>query len=56
MKIKMLKTIRDPLGPTGTVLYSGSVYSAEKTGNTVFGICQNGQKMLLQDEEWEEVI
>lgn len=55
MKIKMLKTVRDTMAPAGTVLYSGSIYKAEKSRNTVLGVCMNGQKMQLQDGEWEEV-
>lgn len=56
MKIKMLKTVRDPLGPRGSVLYRDWEYQAEKIKRVVFGICQNGHKILLKDEEWEEVI
>lgn len=56
MKIKMLKTIRDPLGPRGSVLHNGWQYRAEKTDKAVFGICDNGYKILLKDGEWEEVI
>ena len=55
MKIKMLKTVRAPLGPRGSVLMRGWEYRAEETNGSVFGVCKNGYKILLQDGEWEEV-
>ena len=55
MKIKMQKTVRDSMGPAGTVLHSGSIYRAEKARGFIYGICENGQKIPLQEEEWEEV-
>ena len=41
--------------PAGTVLYSGSKYRAEKDNGIVCGICENGQKIPLEDDVWEEV-
>ena len=55
MKIKMIKTVRDTFAPAGTVLYSGSQYRAEKDNEIVYGICENGQKIPLEDDVWEEV-
>lgn len=55
MKIKMIKTVRDTFGPAGTVLYRGSQYHAEETNGFIYGICENGHKIKLSDEEWEEV-
>lgn len=56
MKIKMLKTVRDSLGPRGTTLMRGWEYRAEESNGVVFGICNNGQKMALANEDWEEVM
>lgn len=55
MKIKMIKTVRDTFAPAGTVLYSGSKYRAEKDNEIVYGICENGQKIPLENDVWEEV-
>lgn len=55
MKIKMIKTVRDTFAPAGTVLYSGSQYRAEKDNEIVYGICENGQKIPLENDVWEEV-
>lgn len=55
MKIKMIKTVRDIFGPAGTVLYRGSQYNAEEDNGFIYGICENGHKLKLSDEEWEEV-
>ena len=55
MKIKMIKTVRDTFAPAGAVLYSGSQYRAEKDNEIVYGICENGQKIPLENDVWEEV-
>lgn len=55
MKIKMIKTVRETFAPAGTVLYSGSQYNAEEDNGFIYGICENGEKIPLKDDVWEEV-
>lgn len=56
MLVRMKKTVKVPNAPAGTVLHEGWKYKAELVGETVIAICENGQKVELSNDDWEELV